>query len=248
MAFDVFKGLMQMENVRVSRAHAKRELDIKETYMGALTATQELQSTLLKSRLDAGLVELERQAKANQNRMGKQQFKMLKTRNRKIREMLDSNDETEKLMATSALLGIKANENSELVIKQLSLQNQQMQTQLQVMGFGLRQDKARQDSAGEILNLATALSQAGLSKEIFGEEGDQFMKTAVRNAFTAYLGGDLPDPNTVPDVAPEDPGFIESMKNRLGFGEGSPAGEIPTDEILDSVTLEERLRQMREGN
>ena len=244
MAFDVFKGLMQMENARVTKAHAAGELAVRKSYMGALTATQELQSTLLKQRLDSGLVELERQAKSTQLKVGKQQFKMLKTRNRKMREMLDSDDETEKLMATSALLGINALSKSDDAIKQLTLQNQQMQTQLQFMAFGLRENKARQDSAGEILNLATALSEAGLSKEIFGEEGDVFMKQAVRNALIAYLGGDLPSPETVPPVAPETPGFFQSFKSKLGLGPGSPAGEgIPTEEEAASFAERSKLKK-----
>ncbi len=255
MAFEVFKGLMQMESARTAKAHAKRELDIKESYMGALTSTQKLQSDLLKNRLDAGLIELEREAKANQLSIGKHQFKMLKTRNRKIREMLDSDDETEKLMATSALLGINAVRKSDDTIKQLTLQNQQMQTQLQVMSFGLKENAARQNSASEILNLATALSEAGLSKEVFGEEGDVFMKQAIRNAFITYLGGDLPDPATVPDIAPPSPGLWDRMKGVVGIGgektvnaikSDVPAGTFGGDAAVDSAALEERLRKMRE--
>jgi hypothetical protein len=244
MAYEVFKGLMQMENAKESRKIAKRELAVKEAYMGALTGQQLLQTEMMKSRLDAGLVELEREAKAQENLMSKQQFKLLKTRNRTIRKMLDSEDKDERLLATSALLGVSANQQSKAMIDALSLQNQQMRTSIAQMEFGLRQDQAKKDAAGEIMNLAMAISQSDLAKDIFGKEGDQFMKKAVRNAFIAQLGGELPDPETVPEVTPDKPGFFQRW---FGDAENEPIGSAEESEALDSDVLEERLRRMRQG-
>lgn len=243
MAYEIFKGLMQMDSARAQKALAKKEATVKERYMGALTAGQELQTTLLKAKLDAGMIELEREAKAQANIMGKSQHEALKMRNRKMREMLDSKDPDEVALATSALLGIDANRQSDSMIDALSLQNQQMKTHIDMLTFNLREQQSRRDSAGDILNLATSLASSGMAKEIFGEEGEPFMKEAVRNAFVTYMGGELPPPSSVPQVAPDKPSWLDSIFNKGKYNApGTTEGQA-----IDSEVLEKKLGQMREG-
>jgi hypothetical protein len=217
----------------------RKEVSIRSAYMDALTSTQELQNQLIDQRIKSRIVDLERQAAAHKVTAAGQQTELFGMKLDELKRMMNSSDEEERAKARAIAIGYDAVRDSNEQIKLLTLQNQQMATAIRGMTFELQQDKARQNSASEVLNLAVGLSEAGLAKEIFGEEGEPFMKQAVRNAFVTYLGGEPAGAETVPPIAPETDSWWDRF---LGRGKVSPEA-VEIERTEESKALEEELKR-----
>lgn len=237
MAFEVFKGLMQMENARVSKAHAKRELDIKESYMTALTANQNLQTDLLTQKLDAGLAEAERQFKANQLSISKEQLKVIRTRNIKIKEWIKSDDPDKKMMAMSAIFGVTNNAKQKQEIDMLKLGMEQQKFELAKLTFGLRETMASNKTADE--QLGFLLGPGGKILEEREKTAGSIELEIAKKA--AEVGGI--DPNT---IGPKRQDFIENALQNLtdiiaAIGKGG-TGQV-TDPSDVSVTVPKKRNE-----
>lgn len=220
----------------------QQDLTIRGAYMEALTANQVLQNTVTDQRIKSDITEKERQIVANKSRATGFQADLYGMKIETLKEMLKSSDPEENQKARNIAIGYTASQDAALALKGLTLQNQQMNTAINLMGQRMQQDAQNRDAISDALELVMA-GAGGIGEKAFGKEQFNTLANVLyQNAIKAALpGGELVPSSVVPEIAPQDPGIMSKIGNLLGFGGDGAAAQTGVDPGTSGLEPDEDL-------
>jgi len=248
MANDLFQGLMALQSSKERRATAKREELFDVQFRGPLIKAQtDYQNALTSEMMDVELRDLKRQASALKVKGMEQEVKLGGFRIDELTKMLHSGDEEEAQKARDIFIGYKSTQDLSTMISAMRLQNDQLNTMVNVLGFGLRDAESKKQQALDALGILVQFPK--VAEKIYGDKSE-VEKQKTDAARRALEGSDITSVlnqvrGMIKETEAEAPGVINTVRSRKPSAmESAPLPSTrraqPKDKI--SMALNELMR------